>query len=169
MVRTLSLTIYQGHDQGEDRNPENGDFPCHPPNILLHERLGRFSLVWYSSESLIQPCTGWVRHNGQHDSPSWRPLRWWFYSLGWLRRHASIRSSERRFLSRSHFSRRRSSASLAFLLSLRARSRSLRRSIRPGASIVVNPHAPDRRSRRSRSRVKAHRQVHKINNIAYSI
>jgi hypothetical protein len=58
---------------------------------------------------------------------------------------------------------------LAFLLSLRARSRSLRRSIRPRASIVVNPHAPDRRSRRSRSRVKAHRQVHKINNIAYSI
>src|SRR5215216_4428797 len=48
-------------------------------------------------------------------------------SLGWLRRHASLSSSKRRFLS----SRRRSAASLAFL---RSRSRSLRRTVTPHAS-----------------------------------
>src|SRR5215211_1110094 len=52
-------------------------------------------------------------------------------SLGWLRRHASHSSSNRRFLSRFDSSRRLSSASLAFLLSLRSRSRSARRSVMP--------------------------------------
>src|SRR5215216_3262988 len=46
-------------------------------------------------------------------------------SIGWLRRHASFSSSERRSLS----SRRRSAASLALLFSLHSRSRSARRSV----------------------------------------
>ena len=46
-------------------------------------------------------------------------------SLGWLRRHASCRSSELRFLS----SRQRSLASSVFFLFLRSRLRSPRRSV----------------------------------------
>src|SRR5215217_5680559 len=57
-----------------------------------------------------------------------------------LRRHASISSSKRRFL----FSRRRSAASLAFLLFLRSLSRSLRRSVMV-PSIVSTPSASPRR------------------------
>src|SRR5215218_11151187 len=57
-----------------------------------------------------------------------------------LRRHASISSSKRRFL----FSRRRSAASLAFLLFLRSLSRSLRRSVML-FSIVSTPSASPRR------------------------
>src|SRR5215208_825292 len=54
-----------------------------------------------------------------------RPFPNFFCSLGWWRRHASLRSSERRFLS----SRQRSLASSVFLLFLRSRLRSPRRSV----------------------------------------
>jgi hypothetical protein len=63
------------------------------------------------------------------------------FSLGWLRRHASLSSSRRRLLALSHSSRRRSSASLAFLLCLRSRSRSARRSV-TGPSVPAGPPAP---------------------------
>ena len=71
-------------------------------------------------------------------------------SLGWFRRHASLSSSRRRFLSRFDSSRRLSSASLAFLLSLLWRSRSARRSVTgPSFAITAGRSAPPRRPRPS--------------------
>src|SRR5215203_2646430 len=69
-------------------------------------------------------------------------------SPGWLRRQASTSSSKRRFLS----SRRRSSPSLAFLLSLRARSRSLRRSV-----MAPSQYPPKAISRNHRTGYERHR------------
>jgi hypothetical protein len=60
-------------------------------------------------------------------------------AFGRLRRHASISSSNLRFL----FSRRRSAASLAFLLFLRARSRSLRRSVMLPSIVDTSAEAPE--------------------------